>query len=210
MYNSLAQVLFTELIFTAALCFGVWRVGNENPGRLGAVSSPHQSKWYLVQIQLAINMLFLCAQSVSIGFHLNGVSSARRSAKEMQAILREAPLIERDMPVEKVGFLVSNPWKKSILPESAQKKLQRRFEASRVGVKEMSKEPLPNRPEGRGAIAFRNVHFSYPSRPDVEVLKGISFELNAGEVEKRENYFWGIFHCSTLQLLAQVVLASRL
>lgn len=37
-YNSLAQVLFTELIFTAALCFGVWRVGNENPGRLGAVS----------------------------------------------------------------------------------------------------------------------------------------------------------------------------
>ena len=38
-YNSLAQVLFTELIFTAALCFGVWRVGNENPGRLGAVNS---------------------------------------------------------------------------------------------------------------------------------------------------------------------------
>ena len=101
-------MLFTELIFTAALCFGVWRVGNENPGRLGAVSSSQPMQF--ARIQLAINMLFLCAQSVSIGFHLNGVSSARRSAKEMQSILREAPLIERDMPVEKVGFMVSNPF----------------------------------------------------------------------------------------------------
>ncbi|CAK5033364.1 unnamed protein product [Meloidogyne enterolobii] len=90
-YNSLAQVLFTELIFTAALCFGVWRSGNENPGRLGA---------------LAINMLFLCAQSVSIGFHLNGVSTARRSAKEMQTILKEAPMIERDIPTKRSTLLV--------------------------------------------------------------------------------------------------------
>jgi len=45
--------------------------------------------------------------------------------------------------------------------------------------------PMNNRPpEGRGAISFRNVHFSYPSRPDVEVLKGISFELEAGQVWK--------------------------
>uniref|UniRef100_A0A915MLL0 ABC-type xenobiotic transporter n=1 Tax=Meloidogyne javanica TaxID=6303 RepID=A0A915MLL0_MELJA len=112
-YNSLAQVLFTELIFTAALCFGVWRSGNENPGRLGA---------------LAINMLFLCAQSVSIGFHLNGVSTAKRSAKEMQTILKEAPMIERDIPAKRSTLLKS-----------------------------------------------------YPSRPDVEVIKGLSFEVAAGE-----------------------------
>jgi hypothetical protein len=55
-------------------------------------------------------MLFLCAQSVSIGFHLNGLSTARRSAKEMQEILREAPMIERDLiKIEKVGILVGWP-----------------------------------------------------------------------------------------------------
>lgn len=32
-----------------------------------------------------------------------------------------------------------------------------------------------------GNVSFRNVHFSYASRPDIEVLKGISFELKAGE-----------------------------
>ncbi len=31
-----------------------------------------------------------------------------------------------------------------------------------------------------GNIAFRNVHFSYPSRPDVEVLKGISLDVRSG------------------------------
>lgn len=36
-YDSLAQILFTELIFTAALCYGMWRVGDNQPGRLGAV-----------------------------------------------------------------------------------------------------------------------------------------------------------------------------
>jgi len=51
-------------------------------------------------------MLFLCAQSVSIGFHLNGVSTAKRSAKEMQSILKEAPMIERDPPNEKIDILV--------------------------------------------------------------------------------------------------------
>lgn len=37
-YDALAQILFTELIFTAALCYGMWRVGNDNPGRLAAVN----------------------------------------------------------------------------------------------------------------------------------------------------------------------------
>ncbi|CAG5071621.1 Lipid A export ATP-binding/permease protein MsbA [Dyadobacter sp. CECT 9623] len=32
-----------------------------------------------------------------------------------------------------------------------------------------------------GHIVYDNVHFSYPSRPDLPVLKGISFEINAGE-----------------------------
>ncbi|GAB3911679.1 ABC transporter transmembrane domain-containing protein [Larkinella knui] len=32
----------------------------------------------------------------------------------------------------------------------------------------------------QGDIEFRNIHFSYPSRPDVEVLKGISLAVPAG------------------------------
>lgn len=32
-----------------------------------------------------------------------------------------------------------------------------------------------------GDIEFRDVHFAYPTRPDVEVLKGLSFSLKAGE-----------------------------
>lgn len=33
----------------------------------------------------------------------------------------------------------------------------------------------------RGEVEFREVHFRYPSRPEVEVLKGISFAVNPGE-----------------------------
>ena len=33
----------------------------------------------------------------------------------------------------------------------------------------------------KGKVAFNNVHFSYPSRKEVGVLKGISFECKAGE-----------------------------
>jgi len=38
------------------------------------------------------------------------------------------------------------------------------------------------RPEGpvRGAIALQDVHFRYPSRPDVEVLRGLSLRLEPG------------------------------
>lgn len=39
-------------------------------------------------------------------------------------------------------------------------------------------------PEGKarfsGQISYRDVHFSYPSRPDVPVLKGVSFDIPAG------------------------------
>ena len=34
----------------------------------------------------------------------------------------------------------------------------------------------------QGAIEFRNVFFSYPTRTDVEVLKGINFEIKPGQV----------------------------
>ena len=33
----------------------------------------------------------------------------------------------------------------------------------------------------KGELSFDNVHFSYPSRKEVEVLKGISFQVKAGE-----------------------------
>ncbi|KAJ2504012.1 hypothetical protein IWW47_002726, partial [Coemansia sp. RSA 2052] len=33
----------------------------------------------------------------------------------------------------------------------------------------------------RGEISFRNIHFSYPSRPDVPVLKGFSLEIQPGQ-----------------------------
>lgn len=33
----------------------------------------------------------------------------------------------------------------------------------------------------KGDITYKNVHFSYPSRADLPVLKGISFHVNAGE-----------------------------
>ena len=32
-----------------------------------------------------------------------------------------------------------------------------------------------------GNVAFEDVHFAYPSRPDVPVLKGLSFEIKAGQ-----------------------------
>jgi len=33
----------------------------------------------------------------------------------------------------------------------------------------------------QGSIEFKNVHFSYPSRPHVEILKGVSFKINPGQ-----------------------------
>jgi ABC-type multidrug transport system fused ATPase/permease subunit len=49
-------------------------------------------------------------------------------------------------------------------------------------------EPISIRPEEnrtrkfiKGALSFNNVHFAYPSRKEIEVLKGLSFEARAGE-----------------------------
>lgn len=126
-YDALAQVLLTEFIFTTALCYGMWRVGDDNPGRLGA---------------LAVNMLYMCVTSISIGFHVTGALTARKNASEMKAILDETPNIECCNSKHK---------------ESA-RTLHR-----------------------RGAIEFKDIRFAYPSRPDVEVLRGISFTVSAGE-----------------------------
>ena len=147
-YDSLAQILLTELIFTAALCYGMWRVGDENPGRLAA---------------LAINMLYICVTSISIGFHWNGVSTARQNAAEMTSILNESPLIECDKG----------------LSSEKKSKTKKNHKIAPVPVDE--EIPLKQKPKGNGAINFNNVHFSYPSRPDVEVLKGITLHIKPGE-----------------------------
>ncbi|MFN8300930.1 MAG: ABC transporter transmembrane domain-containing protein [Saprospiraceae bacterium] len=43
--------------------------------------------------------------------------------------------------------------------------------------------PPTNHPAGhlKGVVSFDNVHFSYPTRSDVEVLKGVSFDIPAGK-----------------------------
>jgi ABC transporter fused permease/ATP-binding protein len=42
-------------------------------------------------------------------------------------------------------------------------------------------KPAPARDAFRGEVEFRDVHFRYASRPEVEVLKGISFAVKRGE-----------------------------
>ncbi|KAK6036166.1 hypothetical protein COOONC_26329, partial [Cooperia oncophora] len=100
-------------------------------------------------------MLYMCVTSISIGFHINGAATARQSASRLRDILDESPQIERDY-----GFAGDNP--RQCLPGPKYR---------RQSMKYM----------GKGAIHFRDIHFSYPSRPDVEVLKGITFSVEAGE-----------------------------
>ncbi|VDO44137.1 unnamed protein product [Haemonchus placei] len=100
-------------------------------------------------------MLYMCVTSISIGFHINGASTAFQSASQLRAILDEFPRIESDY-----GFAGDNPTR--CLPAPKYR---------RQSMKYM----------GKGAIHFRDIHFSYPSRPDVEVLKGVSFYVEAGE-----------------------------
>ena len=38
-----------------------------------------------------------------------------------------------------------------------------------------------SKPELHGAVKFDDVHFSYPQRPDIEVLKGVSFEIGTNQ-----------------------------
>jgi ATP-binding cassette subfamily B protein len=41
--------------------------------------------------------------------------------------------------------------------------------------------PAPLPAQGRGEVAFDNVHFNYPARPDTPALHGISFQVKSGE-----------------------------
>lgn len=85
-------------------------------------------------------MLYMCVTSISIGFHLTGASTARRNANEMNAILVETPNIE----------CCINKHSESMLA-----------------------------PRGSGAIEFNNINFAYPSRPDIEVSLVTSFHLSS-------------------------------
>ncbi|KAK6760033.1 hypothetical protein RB195_021526 [Necator americanus] len=140
-YDSLTQILVTELIFTAALCYGIWVVDEHSRGSLAA---------------LAINMLYMCVTSISIGFHVNGASKARINAAELCEIMKQKPKIERDYTCTD-----DEPNPERHLPVSTR----------RQSMKYM----------GKGALRFSDIHFSYPTRPDVEVLKGISFHIESGE-----------------------------
>ena len=51
-------------------------------------------------------------------------------------------------------------------------------ETSEVSVEESANTSIA---PVRGDITYKNVHFSYPSRADLPVMKGISFHVNAGE-----------------------------
>ncbi|ETN76893.1 ABC transporter, ATP-binding protein [Necator americanus] len=135
------QILVTELIFTAALCYGIWVVDEHSRGSLAA---------------LAINMLYMCVTSISIGFHVNGASKARINAAELCEIMKQKPKIERDYTCTD-----DEPNPERHLPVSTR----------RQSMKYM----------GKGALRFSDIHFSYPTRPDVEVLKGISFHIESGE-----------------------------
>ncbi|HEV7350986.1 ABC transporter ATP-binding protein [Telluribacter sp.] len=47
---------------------------------------------------------------------------------------------------------------------------------------DLSTPPVPAKHNAvQGQISYQDVQFAYPSRPDVQVLKGISFDINAGE-----------------------------
>jgi ABC transporter fused permease/ATP-binding protein len=52
---------------------------------------------------------------------------------------------------------------------------QPEFPVTQAATASASQKPF------RGEVEFRNVHFRYASRPEVEVLKGISFDVKRGE-----------------------------
>ncbi|KAI6210798.1 Multidrug resistance protein pgp-3 [Aphelenchoides besseyi] len=118
------------------------------------------SSVYDALAQLAINMLYVCVTSITIGFHLNGVSSARQNANAMQQILNETPLIEVDYtPTEK-----------------SKKEKELEFSTEKPAISEFSSSN-----SNSASISFKNVRFCYPTRPNIEVLKGVSLEIKAGE-----------------------------
>ncbi len=55
------------------------------------------------------------------------------------------------------------------------------FEILDIEKEDVSTSSPESLPGFKGSIAFDKVTFSYPSRKDIEVLKGISFKINQGE-----------------------------
>ncbi|RCN26396.1 hypothetical protein ANCCAN_27878 [Ancylostoma caninum] len=87
-------------------------------------------------------MLYMCVTSISIGFHINGASTARQSSAQLCKTMEEKPEIERDY-----GFAGDNPQER--LPDPKYRRQSMKF-------------------MGKGSIQFKDIHFSYPSRPDVK------------------------------------------
>ncbi|CAP30236.2 Protein CBR-PGP-10 [Caenorhabditis briggsae] len=141
-FDSLTQILLTELIFTGALCYGIWRVADNSPGRLCA---------------LAINMLYMCVTSISIGFHINGATRAKDNAKEICEVLSKTHFSDFSNEQPKIEV--------------------------ELGSIDNNSDYVPQFLKflGKGALHFRDIHFSYPSRKETEVLRGISFKVEAGE-----------------------------
>lgn len=128
----------------------------------------------------------MCVTSISIGFHLNGISSARRNAYEMESILAEQPTIETEFSRKRRQAAVVCVAPKGVwdgkesggeflppysthLPTFVHMRFQRHnFSLFKRSAKIAAQSGAPKL-KGDGAITFENVHFSYPSRPDVEV-----------------------------------------
>jgi ABC-type multidrug transport system fused ATPase/permease subunit len=91
-------------------------------------------------------MLYICVTSITIGFHLNGISSAKQNSHEMQEILNETPEIEVDCLQVVKNEVVENG----------------------VSIEKVPLIESKNLPKS-ASIAFKNVHFAYPTRPDIEV-----------------------------------------
>ena len=53
---------------------------------------------------------------------------------------------------------------------------------NKTSKKQEIKQLFSDANNGSILIEFKNVHFTYPSRPDVPVLRGISFKIKKGEV----------------------------
>jgi ABC-type multidrug transport system fused ATPase/permease subunit len=56
-------------------------------------------------LQLSVNMLYMCVTSISIGFHLNGVTAAKNNTKDLCEILNESPTIECDQNRHKESIM---------------------------------------------------------------------------------------------------------
>ena len=67
-------------------------------------------------------------------------------------------------------------WAKIQKAIGATEKLMELFDVSTEEINEVEEKIRI-----KGKIEFREVHFSYPTRPDVEVLKGLNFVLEAGQ-----------------------------